>query len=151
MSWEPFFGHGGCGDFVDTLRSEEALHKDETFAQTRVAFASSTTHKDWALTCMDLIEVTSGVSLSSVVDFVEIHPTQKQFHFSRLKEQSGVAFENMLFFDNERWNIEDAQELGVNCIYCPSGLGMGAWDQGLALFQKGRGGSGNGKTGNGKS
>lgn len=105
-----------------------------------VAVASKTTEPQWAKTCMRLldVELTDGAkqSLQSVVDYEAIYPRNKRVHFEQLQEQSGVAYDDMLFFDNEYGNIRDITKLGVVCVYCPHGLSDGVWLQGMDAFQK---------------
>ena len=40
----------------------------------------------------------------------------------------------MLFFDNERENIDEVARLGVACVHCPGGLSADAWRRGLTFF-----------------
>ncbi|RLN50143.1 hypothetical protein BBJ29_010079 [Phytophthora kernoviae] len=75
-------------------------------------------------------------SLQSVVDYEAIYPRNKRVHFEQLKKDSGVPYEDMLFFDNEYGNVSDIQRLGVTCAYCPQGLTEGSWLQGMEAFQE---------------
>lgn len=124
---------------VDAVLS--LLELDPQFRNsTEVAVASKTTEPQWAKTCMRLMDVAledgTKKSLHSVVDYEAIYPRNKRVHFEQLKEQSGVEYEDMLFFDNEFGNIRDISKLGVVCNYCPNGLSDGAWLQGMEDFQK---------------
>lgn len=123
------------------------LELDPQFTHTtEVAAASKTTEPQWAKTCMRLMDVTltpvegggepSKKSLQSIIDYEAIYPRNKRVHFSQLKEQSGVEYEDMLFFDNEYGNIVDVGKLGVVCAYCPQGLSEGSWIQGMEAFQQ---------------
>ncbi len=40
-------------------------------------------------------------SMQDVIHYKEIFDSNKKAHFRNLKERSGVAFEDMIFFDNE--------------------------------------------------
>lgn len=122
------------------------LETDPQFKDTtEVEVASKTTEPQWAKTCMRLMDVdvadqneTTGrkTALQSVVDYEAIYPRNKRIHFAQLKEQSGVEYEDMLFFDNEYYNTVDVGRLGVVCAYCPQGLSKGAWIQGMEVFQE---------------
>ncbi|RLN86461.1 hypothetical protein BBJ28_00004702 [Nothophytophthora sp. Chile5] len=137
------------------------LETDPQFRDTaEVAVASRTTEPKWAKTCMRLMDVTLGGgvstteddaedgddaeaegetvirSLQSIVDYEPIYPRNKRVHFEQLKKDSGVAYEDMLFFDNEYGNVADIQRLGVTCAYCPQGLTEGSWLQGMEAFQE---------------
>lgn len=126
---------------------------------TEVAVASRTTEPKWAKTCMRLMDVNIGYgenatstceeeketeenegevtkkSLQSIVDYEAIYPRNKRVHFEQLKKDSGIPYEDMLFFDNEYGNVHDIQKLGVACAYCPQGLTEGSWIQGMEAFQ----------------
>ncbi|KDO30221.1 magnesium-dependent phosphatase-1 [Saprolegnia parasitica CBS 223.65] len=118
------------------------------FASTEVAVASSTTYPHWARDCMGLIHVRTDEAkkpkgkkppsprvLHSFIDYQAIYPKNKQVHFKQLHEESGVAYEDMLFFDNEHYNIVNVQRLGVVCAYCPDGLTLAVWKEGMERFQ----------------
>ena len=53
-----------------------------------------------------------------------------------IKEQSGVDYKDMLFFDDELRNIRDVSQLGVTCIHVSDdcGLDVAALRQGLQAF-----------------
>ncbi|CAH0514661.1 unnamed protein product [Peronospora belbahrii] len=141
------------------------LKTDSQFqGTTKVAVASRTTEPKWAKTCMRLMDVdieTNGcgpsrydkdgkeddendhkvtqTSLQSIIDYEAIYPCNKRVHFEQLKKDSGIPFEDMLFFDNEYGNVQDIQKLGVICAYCPKGLTIGSWIQGMEAFQDSKG------------
>jgi magnesium-dependent phosphatase 1 len=52
--------------------------------------------------------------LYDVGEYQEIYPGSKLKHFKTIHQESGVAYEDMLFFDNERWNITGA--CGGACV-----------------------------------
>ncbi|RHY30841.1 hypothetical protein DYB32_003985 [Aphanomyces invadans] len=74
-------------------------------------------------------------TLANLVQYQAIYPTNKRVHFKQLADDSGVAFSDMLFFDNEYSNIRDISAIGVTSIYCPDGLTWDVWEQGMAAFQ----------------
>ena len=88
----------------------------------QAAVASRTDEPRWARICMDHLVLGDGsTTLSDVFgDFVEINYGSKIGHIERLHRKSGIALEEMAFFDNERWNIQDVQAgLPVKCYYTP--------------------------------
>ncbi|KAI9906196.1 hypothetical protein PsorP6_002980 [Peronosclerospora sorghi] len=112
------------------------------FQETQVAIASRTGEIAAAKECLKLLQVvitteksTRCTPLHELVDFVEIFPSCKLDHFRRLHRQSGIPYQEMLFFDDEERNIHDVQTLGVTCEYCPNGLSTTSWRHGLAAFQ----------------
>ena len=77
-----------------------------------------------------------GQPLETCVDSSQIFKANKQVHFRRLREEfPTVAFEEMLFFDNEIANVRAVSQLGVRCVHCPRGLTAAAWEEGLRLFR----------------
>ncbi|OWZ15867.1 Magnesium-dependent phosphatase-1 [Phytophthora megakarya] len=139
-------------DAVHTVLS--VLETDPQFCgTTEVAVASRTTEPKWAKTCMRLMDVDIGAtsteeeseeneedvaktSLQRIVDYEAIYPRNKRVHFEQLKKDSGIPYEDMLFFDNEYGNVHDIEKLGVTCAYCPQGLTEGSWIQGMEAFQE---------------
>lgn len=105
--------------------------EQEVFAGTRVAVASRTNRRQWARECMSLIDVYGGTTLEQACAFSEIFPGGKKQHFEKLRKESGVPYSEMLFFDNERINVQEVSQLGVTCVYCPGGMSQEAWEKGL--------------------
>lgn len=63
-----------------------------------------------------------------------IYKANKRDHFEKIRQQTGIEYEDMLFFDNQMNNINDVGKLGVKCLYCPDGLSMKSWKKGLKMF-----------------
>lgn len=72
------------------------MKKDEKFANTKFAVASRTKSVDWA---HDLL---GQFDLREWLDYIEIFPGDKKQHFNNLKRNSGIDFDEMLFFDDAR-------------------------------------------------
>eukprot|EP00052_Salpingoeca_macrocollata_P010131 m.79237 g.79237 ORF g.79237 m.79237 type:complete len:183 (-) comp17410_c0_seq1:115-663(-) len=107
------------------------LHTQEHFQGVQVAYASRTMCPENAFECLELIMAKNVVSLKDLGHHFEIYPGNKTTHFQKFKEASGVAFTDMLFFDNEMRNIRDISRLGVTCVYTPYGLDKACWEKGL--------------------
>lgn len=120
---------------IDSILHE--LHTDPLWAETRVAWVSCTDEPIWAAECLRLFNTTGGTPIGQVVHSEQIFKANKKVHFERLKKQyPDIAFEQMLFFDNERGNINNVEQLGVKCVYCPEGMTSDVWKRGLAMFDK---------------
>lgn len=61
-------------------------------------------------------DVLNLLQLKPYVKYMEIYPGQKMKHFERIKEESGVDFGDMIFFDDELRNIEDVSKMGVHSV-----------------------------------
>lgn len=86
---------------------------------------------------MDHLILSDGTTTLSNIfdDLVEIHYGSKVGHIERLHRRTGIAFEDMAFFDNEQGNIRDVEgELPVKCYYTPQGMTREAWNQALKDF-----------------
>lgn len=56
--------------------------------------------------------------------YSEVYPKNKVVHFKKIQQASGIAYEDMVFYDDEYDNIEDIKELGVTAIYIEDGNGL---------------------------
>jgi len=112
---------------------------------TRVAIASRTHKTGWAMSLLQQFEVIPGMTIHGLVcgrggpNLIEIQTGSKIEHFKRLRQNSGIEYSDMIFFDDAlggRWgNCEPvARELGVISAHCPNGLTEGIWEDGLAAF-----------------
>lgn len=101
------------------------------------AVASRTDQADWAHVCMKHLQLPDGTTLSDCFqDRIEIDCMRdKTHHITRLQKKTGIALEEMCFFDNEHWNIECVRKIGVLSIYTPDGMTRGAWKDALKAFQ----------------
>jgi len=92
-----------------------------------MALASRTHEPGWARELLQLFEIEHRFQ------FAQIYPEAKFRHFNSLRDDSGVEFEQMLFFDDEQRNIRDINELGVTCIHVTDGMTMNKLDHGLSI------------------
>ncbi|MBC2607333.1 magnesium-dependent phosphatase-1 [Pelagicoccus albus] len=88
-----------------------------------IAIASRTTRPDWARTLLDLLE------LRAFFSYEEIYPSSKVRHFEALRRDSGVDYEEMLFFDDESRNIVEVSELGVKAVLVREGFSPALFGQ----------------------
>lgn len=71
-------------------------------------------------------------------DNLEIYPGSKIRHFERLQKATGIPYEDMLFFDDEKRNKE-VERLGVTMWWVPDGVNTKTFDNGVREWRKRRG------------
>mmetsp|Transcript_12095 Transcript_12095/g.31128 ORF Transcript_12095/g.31128 Transcript_12095/m.31128 type:complete len:196 (-) Transcript_12095:199-786(-) len=121
---------------------------DPAFGSTQIAIASCCDEPEWAEECLrkfrvgDEAMLTAGMAptMNELVAFKQIHKGSKKGHLREIARDSGVALEDMVFFDDQRGNISDVSSLGVLSILTPNGVEGKHWVQCLDEFEKRRGG-----------
>jgi magnesium-dependent phosphatase-1 len=91
----------------------------------------------WAHECLSKIRIedSSERVIADMVAVSEIHKGSKRAHLSAIREQTGVAFAQMVFFDDHRDNCEAVAGLGVTCYHVPrDGVTREAWQTMLSTF-----------------
>lgn len=110
----------------------------------QAAIASRTDEPSWAQICLDHLVVGDGDDPDKWITLKDCFPSQlreiskenKSRHLSRLHATTGIPYDQMCFFDNEHWNIEQVSQSlpDVKCYYTPDGMTRQAWDQAKADF-----------------
>jgi len=90
----------------------------QTVCQT-MAIASRTYEPAWAKRLLDLFEI------RDYFDYEEIYPSAKDRHFKALKKHTGLPYDQMVFFDDEKRNIQEVSQLGVTSVHVRDGV---TWD-----------------------
>ena len=111
------------GKIFDMSHAEMKLYPDvihileELYhSRIKIAIASRTHAASWAEDLMDKF------NMSHYFKVVEMFPSSKIPHFQRIQQKTGIAFENMYFFDDEQRNIDEVRTLGVNCFLVNDGI-----------------------------
>lgn len=122
-----------------------ALHELATcqaWSETKLGLASRTNKGGWARALLSQFTVPGessasaprsggrsagcGRTLSEFFVHKQIYTGDKKRHFEALHEESGIAYEEMLFFDDaaggKYGNCEPVASLGVLAAHCPDGL-----------------------------
>lgn len=68
---------------------------------------------------MNLIELEPGLPMRSVFTSTQVYSGSKVRHFGAIRKDTGIPYEDMIFFDDWDQNCIDVGSLGVTCIECP--------------------------------
>ncbi|KAF8567134.1 hypothetical protein P879_07574 [Paragonimus westermani] len=69
-------------------------------------------------------------------DVMEIYPSSKVKHFNALAKKTGVPFNEMLFFDDLHWNIDEVGRLGVHAHLVENGINTGLVRYALQSYEQ---------------
>ncbi|KAF6775064.1 hypothetical protein AHF37_05306 [Paragonimus kellicotti] len=69
-------------------------------------------------------------------DVMEIYPSSKVKHFNALAKKTGVSFNEMLFFDDLHWNIDEVSRLGVHAHLVKNGINTGLVRRALQAYEQ---------------
>lgn len=120
--------------------AEEILHElsiHEMWKDTLICYVSRTTEIESAHFCLSHLHVGVRCTMDEIGHHKEIYPGNKTHHFRSIRDEFGIEYCDMLFFDNERRNTKDVSSLGVVSCYTPGGLTRRGFDIGLEAFQEG--------------
>lgn len=114
------------------------LRHDPSWEGTICAVVSCTDEPRWADECLHKFVTTPGKEpLITCFDSLQIFKANKKQHFQRLKKEfPNIDYSEMIFFDNEHYNITNTQPLGVHAVYCPDGMTKAVWEKGLESYAK---------------
>ncbi|MCB1229054.1 MAG: magnesium-dependent phosphatase-1 [Verrucomicrobiae bacterium] len=89
-----------------------------------LGLASRTEQPSWAREVLDLMGIRQRFQ------FEEIYPGSKVRHFGAIQRASGLAYDEMVFFDDEDRNIVEVGALGVTAIHVRNGMNRRLLDRG---------------------
>eukprot|EP00980_Cylindrotheca_fusiformis_P016988 scaffold5166_cov152-Cylindrotheca_fusiformis.AAC.1 len=117
---------------VREIFSELYRRQDEVL----VGISSRTDEPSWSRELLDKFLLDDGkTSMASVLNGpIEISYDNKRDHFRRISRKTGIAVEDMVFFDNERGNCADVARLGVTVAYVPNGVTKKLYQSALDAF-----------------
>ncbi|CAI6319405.1 unnamed protein product [Periconia digitata] len=106
-----------------------------------VAAASRTHDPDLGREMLRLLKVPSSSTMSSsksaieYFDNLQIYPGSKTTHFERIHRDTGIPYEEMLFFDDESRN-KNVEVLGVVMYLVRDGVSRAVIDRGVRDWRK---------------
>ena len=120
------------------------LATEPRYREIVLAAASSSLEPSYSQVCLEKLEIRQGLTLADMLSFVQIGRTgklspDKRTHFRQLHEESGVDYEEMLFFDDCNWGDHVGvvqREFGVVGQRTPAGLDWHDFQQGMESYHK---------------
>ena len=113
----------GAREALEWLAEHNNNNSNNANDKIALAVASRTKSVDWAFDLLDQFDLTHRF-----VD-LQIFSGDKQTHFRNLQRNTGIAYNQMLFFDDARdgryGNCVPVSELGVLTCHVPGGLASG--------------------------
>lgn len=104
-----------------------------------IAAASRTCAPDLGREMLKLLKIPSANGSSSraidYFDHMQIYPGSKTTHFQRIHRDSGIEYEEMLFFDDESRN-KNVEVLGVTMQLIKDGVTRDEIDRGVQSWRK---------------
>lgn len=95
-----------------------------------LALASRTGEPDWARELLALLGLTNTFRHQA------IYPSDKPRPFQQLHKESGFEYHEMLFFDDEKRNIDSVSQLGVHTHYVSRGVRREDFDFALCNWRR---------------
>ncbi|KAI9867810.1 MAG: hypothetical protein M1813_007632 [Trichoglossum hirsutum] len=122
--------------------SDRYILRDARARNIPVAAASRTEAPDLARDMLKLLLVDGKQRAIDYFDYMQIYPGSKTTHLAKLQKQSGVAFADILFFDDEPRNRNVETELGVMTFLVRDGITNDEVDRAVREWRAKRGKSG---------
>jgi magnesium-dependent phosphatase 1 len=105
----------------------------------KIGAASRTHAPDLGREMLKLLKISSATASSQraidYFDYLQIYPGSKTTHFERLYRESGIEYEDMLFFDDESRN-KNVEVLGVVMQLVRDGVTREEIDAGIRSWRK---------------
>lgn len=145
------FDWGGDGEEVVELYPGARLVLRELvtnpkYAAVKIAVASSSLEPSYSRACIKGIEIVDGMCMGDLISYSQIGregqlTSRKTSHFKLLHQQSGIPYDEMIFFDDCNWvdHVGDLQDaFGVVGVRTPDGLQLDQFHQGLEKYRNRR-------------
>ena len=117
----------------------EELSTAPQWKHTKFGVASRTNKGHWAHSLLKQFTVpNSRVPLNEFFEFQEVYTGDKTRHFTSIHKQSGIAYEEMLFFDDAKdgkfGNCAPVAALGAMAAHCPIGMSRSVWNNAVSEY-----------------
>eukprot|EP00180_Rhodochaete_pulchella_P001519 Plantae.Rhodophyta-Rhodochaete_pulchella.ctg2334.p1 GENE.Plantae.Rhodophyta-Rhodochaete_pulchella.ctg2334~~Plantae.Rhodophyta-Rhodochaete_pulchella.ctg2334.p1 ORF type:complete len:340 (+),score=59.22 Plantae.Rhodophyta-Rhodochaete_pulchella.ctg2334:695-1714(+) len=82
------------------------------------------------------VAVDDNIRLYQVFDHIILKKGSVKNHLEMLHERTGVEYNDMLYFDNQRYNVAEAQIMGLCALFVKHGFAEGTFIRSLDSFQQ---------------
>jgi len=90
---------------------------EKLVSENKIIVAASRTHQpSWANKLLELFDIDKHFACK------EIYAGSKIIHLKKIHELFNVPYNQIVFFDDEKRNIDDVSSLGANCILVKGGI-----------------------------
>jgi magnesium-dependent phosphatase 1 len=118
------------------------LAMNPKYRNVKIAVASTSLEPEYSRSCIAGIEIVEGVTMKDMISYAQIGRSGKltsikTSHFQLIHGQSGIPYEDMLFFDDCNWDDHVGcleRNFGVVGMRTPNGLRLDEFHQGLLEF-----------------
>eukprot|EP01023_Acetabularia_acetabulum_P028118 TRINITY_DN2658_c0_g1_i3.p1 TRINITY_DN2658_c0_g1~~TRINITY_DN2658_c0_g1_i3.p1 ORF type:complete len:217 (-),score=27.98 TRINITY_DN2658_c0_g1_i3:325-975(-) len=76
------------------------------------------------------------LGIHEIASSQQIYPGRKIQHLTRISQQIGVEFKDMIFFDDEQRNIVDVESIGVQAELVNHGFNLSALKSGFQRYEQ---------------
>ena len=97
-----------------------------------IAAASRTSSPSTAQKLLNILDI------DKYFEYKELYPGTKLKHFQQFRNNSGISYEDMVFYDDEYRNIKEIGDIGVTCQQVNNGVTFTAFQNGLEKFVRRR-------------
>ncbi|KAL3783881.1 hypothetical protein HJC23_007986 [Cyclotella cryptica] len=112
------------------------------YRNVQIAVASTSLVPEYSRSCMAGIEIVEGVTMKDMISYAQIGrngklSSSKTSHFELIHQESGVSYEDILFFDDCNWDDHVGclkRTFGVVGMRTPNGLSLEEFHRGLQKF-----------------
>lgn len=120
------------------------LALDPKYKGITIAVASSSLEPSYSRMCLEGIEILPNLTMNDMISYSQIGRSgkltpRKTTHFKELHEESGIPYDEMLFFDDCNWGdhcSDVTNTLGVVSKKTPRGLQLDEFHSGLEKYKK---------------
>jgi len=111
------------------------LKTDEKWKDTVIGVASTCDEPSWARECIQKFPIGKEYHLKDVLhSHLHIYKANKSRQLKKISEETGIALNEMIFFDNQTNNCQDVSKVNVTVAYVPDGITRSAFEDALKQY-----------------